>query len=130
MINAHDITALVLAGGAMAMSGLVMQLLTQNRFVEPTTTGTTEWAALGLLLVMIAIPTAGLMTKMIGAILFAFVGTLAECKEFIRLDNEEIYRTSHNEAGRWSLRIVTTNSLRPYARQEAKYKLDEQAMRG
>ena len=36
--------ALVLAGAAMAMSGLVMQLLTQNRFVEPTTTGTTEWA--------------------------------------------------------------------------------------
>ncbi len=30
--------ALVLAGAAMAMSGLVMQLLTQNRFVEPTTT--------------------------------------------------------------------------------------------
>ena len=41
--------ALVLAGAAMAMSGLVMQLLTQNRFVEPTTTGTTEWAGLGLL---------------------------------------------------------------------------------
>ena len=33
--------ALVLSGAAMAMSGLVMQLLTQNRFVEPTTTGTT-----------------------------------------------------------------------------------------
>ena len=29
--------ALVLAGAAMAMSGLVMQLMTQNRFVEPTT---------------------------------------------------------------------------------------------
>ena len=41
--------ALVLAGAAMAMSGLAMQLLTQNRFVEPTTTGTTEWAGLGLL---------------------------------------------------------------------------------
>src|SRR5690625_3786855 len=40
--------ALVLAGAAMSMSGLVMQLLTQNRFVEPTTTGTTEWAGLGL----------------------------------------------------------------------------------
>lgn len=34
--------ALVLSGAAMAMSGLVMQLLTQNRFVEPTTTGTTD----------------------------------------------------------------------------------------
>ena len=45
--------ALVLAGAAMAMCGLVMQLLTQNRFVEPTTTGTTEWAGLGLMAVMI-----------------------------------------------------------------------------
>ncbi|OYN84730.1 ABC transporter permease [Parenemella sanctibonifatiensis] len=68
--------ALVLAGAAMAMSGLVMQLLTQNRFVEPTTTGTTEWAGLGLLLVSLAIPTATVGQRMIGAILFAFVGTM------------------------------------------------------
>ena len=45
--------ALVLAGAAMAVSGLVMQMLTQNRFVEPTTTGTTEWAGLGLLAVLL-----------------------------------------------------------------------------
>ncbi|MGV9194129.1 ABC transporter permease [Microbacterium sp. MC2] len=68
--------ALMLAGAAMAMCGLVMQLLTQNRFVEPTTTGTTEWAGLGLLAVMILMPTAGIMTKMIGAIIAAFVGTM------------------------------------------------------
>ncbi|MHC6178113.1 ABC transporter permease [Glutamicibacter endophyticus] len=68
--------ALVLAGAAMAMSGLVMQLLTQNRFVEPTTTGTTEWAGLGLLAVMIIAPSAGLLTKMTVAIAFAFIGTM------------------------------------------------------
>ncbi|BCN61353.1 ABC transporter permease [Prescottella equi] len=68
--------ALVLAGAAMAMSGLVMQLLTQNRFVEPTTTGTTEWAGLGLMIMMIVAPGAGLMPRMIGAIVAAFVGTL------------------------------------------------------
>ncbi|MFD1507742.1 iron chelate uptake ABC transporter family permease subunit [Georgenia yuyongxinii] len=68
--------ALVLAGAAMAMSGLVMQLLTQNRFVEPTTTGTTEWAGLGLLGVMILVPDASIMTRMAGAILAAFVGTM------------------------------------------------------
>lgn len=68
--------ALVLAGAAMAMSGLVMQLLTQNRFVEPTTTGTTEWAGLGLLTVMIVAPSAGLLTKMGVAIGFAFIGTM------------------------------------------------------
>ena len=68
--------ALVLAGAAMAMSGLVMQLLTQNRFVEPTTTGTTEWAGLGLLGVMVLFPEASLTARMVGAITAAFVGTL------------------------------------------------------
>ncbi|HCM94029.1 MAG TPA: iron ABC transporter permease [Glutamicibacter sp.] len=68
--------ALVLAGAAMAMSGLVMQLLTQNRFVEPTTTGTTEWAGLGLLTMLVLFPTASLLAKMSVAILFAFIGTM------------------------------------------------------
>lgn len=68
--------ALVLAGAAMSMSGLMMQLLTQNRFVEPTTTGTTEWAGLGLLTVMILFPTASLLERMVGAIIAAFVGTM------------------------------------------------------
>lgn len=68
--------ALVLAGAAMAMSGLVMQLLTQNRFVEPTTTGTTEWAGLGLLAVTILVPGASIASRMVGAIVAAFVGTM------------------------------------------------------
>lgn len=68
--------ALVLAGAAMAVSGLVMQLLTQNRFVEPSTTGTTEWAGLGLLIVMAVAPTASILTKMIGAVVFSFLGTV------------------------------------------------------
>ncbi|MFC4140029.1 MULTISPECIES: ABC transporter permease [unclassified Microbacterium] len=68
--------ALVLAGAAMAMCGLVMQLLTQNRFVEPTTTGTTEWAGLGLLVVMILWPGAPIPVRMVGAVLAAFIGTM------------------------------------------------------
>ncbi|VEW14860.1 Vitamin B12 import system permease protein BtuC [Brevibacterium casei] len=68
--------ALVLAGAAMAMCGLVMQLLTQNRFVEPTTTGTTEWAGLGLMLTVIIYPEATILQRMLGAILAAFIGTL------------------------------------------------------
>ncbi|KUG53764.1 iron ABC transporter permease [Serinicoccus chungangensis] len=68
--------SLVLAGAAMSMCGLVMQLLTQNRFVEPTTTGTTEWAGLGLLLVLILVPGASLLARMGGAVLMAFIGTM------------------------------------------------------
>lgn len=68
--------ALVLAGAVMAMSGLVMQMITQNRFVEPTTTGVTEWAGLGLLGCMILWPDASLLTRMTAAVVAAFVGAM------------------------------------------------------
>ncbi|WP_309104676.1 iron chelate uptake ABC transporter family permease subunit [Microbacterium sp.] len=68
--------ALVLAGAAMAMAGLVMQLLTQNRFVEPTTTGTTEWAGLGLLSVMVLVPQPSIPLRMTAAVVAAFIGTM------------------------------------------------------
>ncbi|MCQ9342070.1 iron chelate uptake ABC transporter family permease subunit [Corynebacterium phoceense] len=68
--------ALVLAGAAMAMSGLVMQLLTQNRFTEPSTTGTTEWAGLGLLFTMVLFPGSTILVRMVGSVAFAFIGTM------------------------------------------------------
>lgn len=68
--------ALLLAGAAMAMSGLIMQMLTQNRFVEPTTTGTTEWAGLGLLASFLLFPDGSVMTRMLLAVGAAFIGTM------------------------------------------------------
>lgn len=68
--------ALMLTGAAMSISGLVMQLITQNRMVEPTTTGTIEWAGLGLLLVYVVFPAPSLVLRMAGAIVFSFVGTM------------------------------------------------------
>ncbi|WP_214815754.1 iron chelate uptake ABC transporter family permease subunit [Exiguobacterium sp. s131] len=68
--------ALMLTGAAMAMAGLVMQLITQNRLVEPTTTGTLEWAGLGLLTVYLLVPAPSLIMRMTGAIVFSFIGTM------------------------------------------------------
>lgn len=68
--------SLILSGSAMSMAGLVMQLITQNRFVEPTTTGTIEWSGLGLLLVYLLFPSPSLVLRMTGAILFSFLGTM------------------------------------------------------
>ncbi|WP_146341027.1 ABC transporter permease [Nesterenkonia sp. NBAIMH1] len=68
--------ALVLTGAAMAMCGVIMQLLTQNRFVEPSTMGTTEWAGLGLVLMMWLVPSATLFERMIGAVVMSFIGTM------------------------------------------------------
>lgn len=68
--------ALMLTGAAMSMAGLVMQLITQNKLVEPTTTGTVEWAGLGLLVVYLVVPAPTLVMRMTGAIVFAFIGTM------------------------------------------------------
>ena len=56
-----------------------------------------------------------------GEITFSIVlvGTRAECKAFIADSDDSIYCTEHNEATRWRLKVVTTNSLRLYARIEA-----------
>ncbi|OCG59505.1 iron ABC transporter permease [Gilliamella sp. Nev5-1] len=68
--------ALLLAGSAMSVAGLIMQLLTQNRFVEPSLVGTTQSASLGLLVMMVLAPSASVMTKMVVASLFSMIGTM------------------------------------------------------
>ncbi|WP_237763530.1 ABC transporter permease [Falsirhodobacter sp. alg1] len=68
-------SALVLAGSATAVAGLVMQMIVRNRFVEPSTAGTMESAALGLLTVTLLAPGWPVMAKMLVAALFALAGT-------------------------------------------------------
>jgi len=63
--------ALMLTGAAMSMAGLVTQLVTRNHLVEPTTSGTIEWAGLGLMLVYLVVPAPSLMLRMTGAIVFS-----------------------------------------------------------
>ena len=67
--------ALILAGSALAIAGVVMQLLVRNRFVEPSTVGTTESALLGVLLVTLVAPAAPMPAKMGVALLAALGGT-------------------------------------------------------
>ncbi len=67
--------AVVLAGLSMAIAGLVMQIIVRNRFVEPSTAGTTESASLGFLVATIFVPGWPLMGKMLIAAGFALAGT-------------------------------------------------------
>lgn len=68
--------AILLSGIAISLSGYVMQLITRNKMVEPTTTGTLDWAGLGLLFVYVLIPSPSIVLRMSGAILFSFIGTI------------------------------------------------------
>tara|TARA_R110002020_G_scaffold168944_2_gene357920 strand:- start:751 stop:1713 length:963 start_codon:yes stop_codon:yes gene_type:complete len=67
--------AIVLAGSSLAIAGLVMQMVVRNRFVEPSTAGTTESASLGFLVVTILAPGWPLMAKMLVSAAFALAGT-------------------------------------------------------
>ncbi|WP_375677484.1 ABC transporter permease [Bartonella sp. AS69XJJH] len=68
--------AILLVGAALALSGMIMQLLTRNRFVEPSTAGTVESASLGILFIMIFLPDIPVLGKMVVATIFAMAGTL------------------------------------------------------
>ncbi|WP_414693071.1 ABC transporter permease [Pelagibacterium sp.] len=67
--------AILLAGSSLAIAGLVMQMIVRNRFVEPSTAGTTESAGLGFLVVTLFAPGWPLIAKMIVAATFAMAGT-------------------------------------------------------
>ena len=68
--------ALIFAAVAMSVSGVIMQMITQNKFVEPTTAGTSQWAGLGVLTMLLLAPGAPPMVRMAVASVFALVGTL------------------------------------------------------
>lgn len=68
--------SLILAGATMSICGLIIQQLTQNKFVSPTTAGTMDSARLGILLVMLFLPNASTTVRTLAAFIFAFLGTM------------------------------------------------------
>lgn len=67
--------ALILAGAAMAVSGLLLQMLVRNRFVEPSTAGTAESAIFGMMMVSLLAPEMPVFGRMAIASLCALAGT-------------------------------------------------------
>lgn len=67
--------ALLLAGSAMAVAGLLMQMLARNHYVEPTTMGTAESAGMGMLIGILWWPDMPVFGKMGLAAVFALAGT-------------------------------------------------------
>ena len=67
--------ALMLAGSCLAIAGVIMQMLTRNRFVEPTTAGTTEAAGLGMLVMLLFFPGSPVVVKSLVSAGFACAGT-------------------------------------------------------
>jgi iron complex transport system permease protein len=73
--------AVLFAGAATAVCGQMLQMLLQNRFVEPSMVGTVEGACFGMLIAMVFLP--GL--SVFGKVFFAFAGALAATGLFMLL---------------------------------------------
>lgn len=67
--------SILIAGMSMSISGLIMQQLTQNKFVSPTTAGTLDSAKLGILVSLLVFTSATPLQKMLVAFTFALLGT-------------------------------------------------------
>ncbi|MGC7559914.1 ABC transporter permease [Pasteurella sp. PK-2025] len=66
--------AVILVGATLAISGMVLQIVLKNRFLEPSMIGASQSAALGILFVSLYFPATSLLTKMSIATLFALLG--------------------------------------------------------
>ena len=69
------LVAIILAGAGMSIAGLIMQQLSRNKFVSPTTAGTLDATRLGILVSMLLFANASTLEKMFVAFAFALAGT-------------------------------------------------------
>ncbi len=68
--------SIIIAGISLSICGLIMQQLTRNKFVSPTTAGTMDSARLGVLVALLLFASASPFQKMLVAFVFALAGTL------------------------------------------------------
>ncbi|KRS79117.1 enterochelin ABC transporter permease CeuB [Campylobacter coli] len=67
--------AILLTGMSLSICGLIMQQLTQNKFVSPTTAGTMDCAKFGILISLIFFTGASFFTQTLIASIFALLGS-------------------------------------------------------
>ena len=77
--------SILVAGTGMSISGLIMQQISRNKFVSPTTAATIDSAKMGVLASMIFFASANAFQRMILAFIFALVGTFIFMKILDRI---------------------------------------------
>ncbi|MCU9593375.1 iron chelate uptake ABC transporter family permease subunit [Caldibacillus thermolactis] len=68
--------AIILAGAGLSIAGLIMQSLSRNKFVSPTTAGTLDAARLGIMISMLCFTNATFIQQVIFSFAFALLGTI------------------------------------------------------
>ncbi|MBY0089889.1 ABC transporter permease [Priestia aryabhattai] len=84
--------SIIMAGMSLSICGLIMQQITRNKFVSPTTAGTMDWARLGVLISLLVFASASPLLKMSIAFIFSLAGNLFFMRILDRIKfNDTIY---------------------------------------
>jgi len=71
------LAALLLTGAGLSVSGVILQHIVRNKFVEPATSGGLDAAKLGILVSLSAAPAAGTVVRMLCALVFSLAANIA-----------------------------------------------------
>ncbi|SOC44405.1 ABC transporter permease [Salinicoccus kekensis] len=82
--------SIIIAGASLAVSGLIMQQLTRNKFVSPTTAGTMDWAQLGILIGLVMFPAINLFGRLAFSLVLAIFGTLLFMQIITRIKLKDV----------------------------------------
>ena len=86
------LASIIIAGMSLSICGLIMQQISRNKFVSPTTAGTMDWARLGILISLMLFTSASPLVKMSIAFVFALAGNFLFMKILERIKfNDAIF---------------------------------------
>lgn len=70
------VLSIIITGAGLSISGLIMQTITNNRFLSPSTAGTMEWCRMGILIAIMFFGSSSQYSKIIVAFIVALFGNL------------------------------------------------------
>ena len=76
MSRVPRLIAIILAGAGMGIAGLIMQSLSRNKFVSPTTAGTMDAAKLGVIISMVFFSGMSYMGQIVFSFVFGLIGMM------------------------------------------------------
>ncbi|MGN1385706.1 MAG: ABC transporter permease [Bacillus sp. (in: firmicutes)] len=82
--------AIILAGAGMSIAGLIMQSLSRNKFVSPTTAGTLDAAKMGIMISMLFFTNVTYTQQVIFSFAFALAGTMVFMKILDRIKFKDV----------------------------------------
>lgn len=82
--------AIILAAAGLSVAGLIMQAISRNKFMSPSTSGTTDAAAFGILLAFIFLNEQSGIVQTLFAFTFAFLSTILFTSVINRLKLREV----------------------------------------